>query len=410
MSTASSTLAAPITAPITAKYNSAIGYLRAFIVMLVIAHHAALAYHPYAPPPPASLLAQPRWWTAFPIVDPHKWSGASLLVGFNDIFFMSLMFLLSGLFVWHGLAKKGAATFLRDRLLRLGLPFIIAAGILAPLAYYPTYLQTSGHAGINGFWHQWMALGSWPGGPAWFIWVLFAFDCIAALLFILIPQWGQKLGALTTSLARRPIVFFAALVAITAVVYLPMAHYFTSGAWTAIGPFSFQTCRILYYFVYFLTGVGLGAAGLNQRLDQGLLAPDGKLARAWPWWIARSLLFFAVAAVLTIAALTGWSKSPALAVAADAGFVLSCAATCFAFLAIFLRFAQTRSTACDSLAANSYAIYLIHYAFVSWLQYALLPASIPGIAKFLIVFPGALFLSWATSATLRRIPAVARII
>jgi len=95
---------------------------------------------------------------------------------------------------------------------------------------------------------------------------------------------------------------------------------------------------------------------------------------------------------------------------ADAGFVVSCAATSFAFLAIFLRFAQSRSTVWDSLAANSYGIYLIHYAVVSWLQYAMLPASIPGAVKFFIVFPGALFLSWATSATLRRIPAVARII
>jgi len=156
--------------------------------------------------------------------------------------------------------------------------------------------------------------------------------------------------------------------------------------------------------------VGLGAAGMNQGLNQGLLAPGGKLARAWPWWTAGALLSFAVATGLALAEVTGWSKSPALPVAADAGFVFSCAATSFAFLAIFLRFAQTRSAICDSLAANSYAIYLIHYGIVSWMQYALLPVSIPGVAKFLIVFPGALLLSWATSATFRRIPAVARII
>jgi len=410
MSTPASTLAAPAATPITAKYNYAIGYLRAFIVVLVVAHHAALAYHPFAPPPPASLLPQPRWWGAFPVVDLHKWSGASLLVGFNDIFFMSLMFFLSGLFVWHGLAKKGAATFLRDRLLRLGLPFIVGAGVLAPLAYYPTYLQIAGHSGFSGFWQQWLSLGNWPSGPAWFIAVLLAFDCIAALLFLLMPQWGKRLGALTINLARRPFIFFAVLVAVTAIVYLPMAHIFTSLAWTAIGPFAFQTSRIFHYFVYFLTGVGVGAAGMNQGLTQGLLAPDGKLARTWPWWIARSLLFFAIATGLSIAAFTYYGKSPAFATAADAGFVVSCAATSFAFLAIFLRFAQSRSTVWDSLAANSYGIYLIHYAVVSWLQYAMLPASIPGAVKFFIVFPGALFLSWATSATLRRIPAVARII
>jgi len=77
----------------------------------------------------------------------------------------------------------------------------------------------------------------------------------------------------------------------------------------------------------------------------------------------------------------------------DAGFVFSCAASCFAFLALFLRFAQMRAQVCDGLAANSYGIYLIHYAVVSWMQYELVPAALPGIAKWLIVFPGALMLS-----------------
>ena len=38
-------------APARANYNHAIGYLRAFIVLLVVAHHTALAWVPYAPPP-----------------------------------------------------------------------------------------------------------------------------------------------------------------------------------------------------------------------------------------------------------------------------------------------------------------------------------------------------------------------
>jgi hypothetical protein len=31
------------------QYNVPVGYLRAFITVLVVAHHAALAYHPFAP-------------------------------------------------------------------------------------------------------------------------------------------------------------------------------------------------------------------------------------------------------------------------------------------------------------------------------------------------------------------------
>lgn len=393
------------TAP-TAKYNYAIGYLRASIVALVIAHHASLAYYPFAPPLPASLVAPSRWWEAFPIVDAHRWTGFSYFVGFNDVLFMSLMFFLSGLFVWHGLERKGTAKFLRDRLLRLGIPFVVAAAIIAPLAYYPAYRQISGFGGLAGYWHQWMSLGQWPAGPAWFIWVLLGFDCVAALLFVIAPRWGEALGGVTAGAVRRPVTFFAALVAISALAYIPLALHFSPLHWTSFGPFYFQTSRILHYLVYFLVAVGVGAWGL----DRGLLAPGGKLARRWLLWVVASLVLFGAATVVTTITSTSWAQSPVGLVLTHAGFVLSCAASCFAFLALFLRFAQARSRLFDSLSANSYGIYLLHYPFVSWGQYALLPASLPAVVKALIVFVGALGLSWGAAATLRRIPAVARVV
>jgi peptidoglycan/LPS O-acetylase OafA/YrhL len=406
MTTATDVATVPATATRTG-YNYPVGYLRGFIVALVVAHHSALAYRPYAPPPPASLVPQPHWWTAFPIVDPARWSAVTAFVAFNDSFFMSLMFFLSGLFFWQSFVRKGTVTFLRDRLLRLGLPFVIAATVFAPIAYYPAWLQIShGTGSVAGFWHQWLALGSWPAGPVWFVWVLLAFDCVAALLFTFVPRCGDALGHITARLSRTPIVIFAALVAVSALVYIPLALAFSPAAWTAVGPFFFQTSRILHYFVYFLVAVGIGAWGL----DRGLLAPDGKLARRWPLWTMAAFILFVASLALTIASLVKYPRSQAWAVAYDAGSVLACAAISFAFLALFLRFFKSRSAVFDSLGANSYAIYLVHYMFVSWLQYALLPASLPAYAKLGIVFVGALGLSWITSAAIRRIPAVARVV
>jgi peptidoglycan/LPS O-acetylase OafA/YrhL len=407
MTASKTVLTAPVTAAAQGEYNHAIGYLRAFIVVLVIAHHTALAYHPFAPPPPSSLITQPRWWMAFPVVDSQRWSGFTLFVGFNDVFFMSLMFFLSGLFVWQGLQRKGAAKFLRDRLLRLGLPFVLAAAILAPPAYYPTYLQMAGHDGFEGFRHQWLSLGQWPAGPAWFVWVLLAFDCIAALLFAVAPRWGDALGRMTSGASRKPAIFFAALVAISAIAYIPMALVFSPVSWAAFGPFTFQTSRIFHYLAYFLIAVGVGACGVNC----GLLATDGKLARRWPRWVAAALVLFGAASVVAVIAATSQAQSQAWAAAADGGFVLCCAAISFALLALFLRFVKAPSLVLDSLSANSYGIYLVHYAFVSWLQYALLPASLPALAKAAIVFLGALGLSWSTIAMIRRrIPVVARVV
>jgi peptidoglycan/LPS O-acetylase OafA/YrhL len=387
-------------------YNNSIGYLRGFVVALVAAHHAALAYHSYAPPPPASLDAPARWWQAFPIVDAHHSVAATILVGFNDIFFMSLMFFLSGLFVWNGLKRKGAAAFLRGRARRLGLPFIAAAAIVAPLAYYATFLQIGAPGGVGGFVRQWLSLGNWPAGPAWFVWVLLAFDCVAALLFALAPRWGERLGRFTAATSRQPALLFALLIAVSAALYAPLALIFTPIAWAAFGPLAFQTSRILHYLAYFVIGAGVGACGL----ERGVLAAGGKLARRWPLWIVAAIVAFLIESAVTVAAFTTHLQSQAWAAAGDLLFGVSCAASSMAFLALFIRFASGRSRVFDSLTRNSYAIYLLHYAFVSWLQYALLPAAMPGLAKFAMVFAGALALSWATASAIRRIPAVARIV
>ncbi len=240
--------------PARSSYNYSVGYLRAFITLLVLAHHAVLAYHPFAPPPPSSLLASPRWWQAFPVTDPQHWSGFAALVGFNDTFFMALMFFVSGLFVWQSLRRKGAGNFVRDRGMRLGLPFVAAAAVIAPLAYYPAYLQSGDHA--TGFWHQWMSLGNWPAGPAWFVWVLLAFDLMAALIFLAWPTLDEKLSRLGSGTERTPLALFAALLLISGVCYVSLAIIFNPMRWSVFGPFTVQTSRILHYFVYFLFGVG----------------------------------------------------------------------------------------------------------------------------------------------------------
>ena len=77
-------------------HNVALGYLRGFLVVLVLAHHSVLAYID-GPPQAKSLLVQPPYWRAFMVVDSQHWAGFSLFTGFNDDFFMSLMFFVSGL-------------------------------------------------------------------------------------------------------------------------------------------------------------------------------------------------------------------------------------------------------------------------------------------------------------------------
>ena len=390
----------------TSAYNVSVGYLRAFITLMVVAHHAVLAYHPYAPAPPSTLIAVPRIWQAFPVVDSQRSTLFALFVGFNDIFFMALMFFLSGLFVWKSLERKGAGIFLGHRAVRLGLPFLISAALVAPLAYCPTYLQSRAPGSASGFWRQWFSLGNWPSGPAWFVWVLLAFDALAAVLLAALPHWGESLGRLTCGADRRPALLFVILLLVSAVAYVPLALIFTPFRWSAWGPFTFQTSRGLNYLIYFLLGAGVGAYGH----DRGLLSRAGQLARRWWLWCLAALLAFCVATAVGLAAFAAHLGSRNWEVAADSTFVLSCAASSFAFLAIFVRFAGTRRKMWDSLTANAYGIYLIHYAFVTWLQLGLLKWQLPAIAKGTVVTIAAVLLSWGVTAGLRRIPAVGRVI
>jgi surface polysaccharide O-acyltransferase-like enzyme len=77
---------------------------------------------------------------------------------------------------------------------------------------------------------------------------------------------------------------------------------------------------------------------------------------------------------------------------------------------LFLRFAKRRIRILSSLSENSYGIYLVHYIFITWLQYLLLGSALAPSVKGMMVFIGTLLLSWGTVAAIRRIPAVAKVI
>ena len=100
----------------------------------------------------------------------------------------------------------------------------------------------------------------------------------------------------------------------------------------------------------------------------------------------------------------GWQIATALS------FVLACFASCLFTLGAAVRFAQLRSQVLDSLKGNAYGMYLIHYLFIVWLQFAMLGPSLPAVVKAAVVFAGTLALSWGATAALRQIPAVAQII
>jgi hypothetical protein len=315
------------------------------------------------------------------------------------------MFFLSGLFVWNSLRRKGIARFGRDRATRLGLPFAVAAAFLAPAAYYPTYMATSAGASLKTFLRQWFSLGKWPSGPAWFLWILLAFDCLAAGFFLMNPEWGDRPGRWSSRAFSSPARFFWTMTALSGIAYVPMVLAFGPARWTACGPFMFQTSRLPFYAVWFLAGLYTGAYGI----DRGVITPDGALAQNWLRWLGWTSAAYGVLVVVTHPAIRS-TAAPWWQLVSAMAWVLSGTVTTLWVLAMFLRFGGMRVRVMDSLCENAYGIYLVHYVFVIWLQYFLLRAPLAALAKGGIVFLGALALSWASVAAVRRVPCVALVI
>src|SRR5882762_6714688 len=142
--TSISSLVAPAqtrAAPKAATRNAALDRARTFLTLVVVFHHAVIPY------------------TYFGHTDPKSWIGFDAVVLATDSFFMAMFFFLSGLFVWPGLGHKAPAIFLRDRLLRLGLPFAIAALTVIPIAYYAISLQQQPEVGFSEFWCKIVTVG-----------------------------------------------------------------------------------------------------------------------------------------------------------------------------------------------------------------------------------------------------------
>jgi peptidoglycan/LPS O-acetylase OafA/YrhL len=376
--------------------------LRAFAIVLVVGFHSALAYV-VLKPSPLPLAAPPYAWKAFPISDPAQWFGLDLLCALPYVTLMQLMFFLSGLFVWQSLRRKGVATFVLDRLWRLGLPFILGVAVLMPVTHYPVYAVSALNQSWPDFWEQWLSVPFWHSGPLWFLWVLVAFDLAAAALFRVAPALGDRLAGYAARAADAPGRSFVVFAAAAALAYLPFATFFKPWDWVQFGPFSFQPSLLAHYAVFFFAGVAVGAGSL----ETGLLQSDGVLARRWAMWTLSAAAAFIAWMLLTALTLDdaplGVGPFPQLGVVVNLMFALLAATACFAFAGVFLRFAGRRSPVADELSKNAYAIYLFHYLFVVWLQYALLSLTLPAVAKAAIVFAGALLLSWAAAVATQHV-------
>ncbi len=390
------------TAHLARGRDRSIDYLRTTLTVMVLAHHSTLAYTTWASFDKAHVLR-----STAPVVDSARWIFFDYAENFNDVFFMSLMFFVSGIFVFSAIRRHGTWGFIRDRLLRLGVPFAFAVCVFMPIAFFASWQLGIHNNGFFDFYFR-IAKTGFLVGPPWFIWVLLLFDLVLALLVIPGQRLIEASGYSFRALKNRSVLSFTLMLVFSGCFYLPLLSHYGFGTWTVLwtSPFAFQQARIGLYALWFAMGVLVGVPGFNN----GLLSRTGSLARHWRWWlggcfVAYNLLFFVPRLLEShgVSVATGQVLEALL-------WVVSCVASCFGFLAMFRGIEIRARTWMNSLSRSAYAMYLVHYAFVTWTQRLVLRAPIAAGLKFLVVFSLTLSLSWLTAQVLLRIPALRAIL
>lgn len=208
--------------------------LRWITVSLLIVYHAAIAYN--------------TWGEAnyifFGEVKP-----IAMIVTLISPWFMPLMFLLAGVSSRYSLQKRGFGRFMRERALRLGIPFLFGILCIAPILSYIADVTHNGYEGgflshYGVFFTRLTDLTGYDGGFTmghfWFIGVLIIVSLIACGVIKLCGETGENkkkaavLGVLLSAaaIASFDVRFFGKQIITYLCVYL-LGYYFLGSKGTA---------------------------------------------------------------------------------------------------------------------------------------------------------------------------------
>jgi glucans biosynthesis protein C len=331
--------------------------LKVLLATLVILVHAAQPYGPggswFILPPPVIPL------------DNVLVIGIFLAVSVS--FFMGLFFFISAHFLPGSCDRKGASRFLRERVIRLGIPLLILLLTLVPVINYLFYPKSTSF--IDYYLHNTFFT---TGNPAtlsfdylWFLVMLIAFG----LLYIALRS--TRLTLPPVSFPRQSVLLLTA--AILGLAYFFVRIWFPLNQWVLFH--SVEPAHIPLYFLMFIAGI---LAFRNHWLDNLPLSTV-------PLWgaivIAGALL------LLPMYVMFG---------ASDGGFTLGSflhslweafvgIGMVIVLLTLFKKYLDTTGPVLRVMAENIYPGYFIYLPIVMSLQWLLIPVEIPTLGKFIVV-------------------------
>ena len=327
--------------------------LKVVLTFLVIFHHAGQAYGDggewgYTPSNPEEVM--PWIWHFFST---------------NAAFFMGLYFFISGYFVPGSYDRQGFGTFVRKKILRLGVPLLLMAGLL-------TY-----------------ATGKVEIAHMWFVESLLIFSFFYAVVRKRCPAISKDCDSRPT----LPGLFVAALV-------MGIGSYFIRQVspqdhWISLGVWKFEPAHYLQYVMMFVLGIlayrfcwldkMTNTTGVVSLVIGGLLAMGNDVRQdgawndfVWQWFgIYESLM---------------------------------CIFISFGLLWMFREKVNMSNKALSWLSAQSYGAYIVHVPLMILIQNVFDGVWMGAFGKFMFIGVVTTILSYTLTWLLRLLPGVKRII
>jgi peptidoglycan/LPS O-acetylase OafA/YrhL len=358
--------------------------LRIFLIALVVLHHLAITY------------GAPGGWfynesaAEFPEIIP-----LSMFVAANQAFFMGMFFFVSAYFILPSLNKKGFSIFIKDRLIRLGLPMLIFFFFLFPLTIYMrnNYILDD-QVSLQYLIFKEKEFGF---GPMWFVEALLLFT----FLFLI---WKKFVQFNTPKFLHKlpsagGLLLFALLIGL---------GQFIIRIWFPVGwamPFmEFQLPHFLQYIFLFAFGI---VAYQHNWLD------EIKPGKGWRWFIFVQILIFVGFPIIFILGgaiengvepfMGGMNwKSFSYAIWEQlVGFSLI-----MALFGIFKFRFNNQGKAAKRLSAGAYAVYVLHTPILIAMSALALGLEIPQFWKFVVLAPVALLVCFSVANLVKRIPVI----
>ncbi|MDR1325018.1 MAG: acyltransferase family protein [Treponema sp.] len=332
----------------------------------------------------------------------------------GDVFFMAIMFFVAGYFALPDFLKKGLCGFIKGKLTRLGLPWLIITVTVLPAIDYMHYVFNHikqslpiinfieywllSMKKIGEFYVGWMDMSTYfymtdnfYQRYVWFLSLLLLFFVIFGLLYKLkqyiIKQKADTIDS-TWNIFKIVVITSALMIVLFGFIRFNIYQEFMGNGWFSLGNIiQFQFGKIVIYGCFFWLGT---------RAYSGKWFGNNDFWKPWAWAIICFCLFG-----LNMLALKNISSSENPLLLAKMAFCALYPLWTLSFLGLFISVAYkywNRHTKFSmSLAKNSYNMYLIHYIVPFTFPLILSHAVIPILIKFIIVSIVTLIFSYAFS-------------